>query len=67
MHVLILLITVWYYTSTGRVPQTRAMIAPSAEACVTAGPAVKAKLEADKEVRLAEWVCLEVDGDKDKI
>lgn len=65
MNAIVLLITVFYFSSTEIEPRARALVAPSAEECNKAGPAIVARLNLDPKVKVARWACFEVkNGDK---
>lgn len=66
MHAIILLITVFYFGSTDKAPEAGVLIVDSPEACLAAGPLIKAKLETDSKVKVALWSCMAADGSKDK-
>lgn len=68
MHAFILIVTV-FLTAQNGVPEhavAKAIVVPTAQACMEGGGALVAQLNADPRVSIANFDCLETTNPKDK-
>lgn len=67
MHVIVLVLALFFYSSTDKVPLSASVVVPNAAACNAMGPILKARYEAQSGVQVAIFRCFDVgDGDGNK-